>query len=209
MKTVSNLQKCKMSDIKILKWVFVLTMAFCCFHPSIAQNQTQSPEVKKEAELKRLEMTIGTAKAGLERAEKRAATADSLLSIGPELIKEGKAAQKEIDSEKGIREKGYKSKVKELDKQMKSKDKNEVAAARKEFKTIDTQYKAEMKVLAAKERDAQKKITTGENNKNKGKTTQKTSKETVKRAQVTLDAAQTKLDAAKGGDKSVKSKKKR
>ena len=209
MKTVPNLQKSKVSEMIKLKWVLVMMIAICSMHPSFAQTQTQSPEAKKEAELKRLEMTIGTAKAGLERAEKRAASADSLLTVGPELIKEGKSAQKEIDSEKGVREKAYKAKVKELDKQMKSKDKNEVAAARKEFKTIDTQYKAEMKVLAAKERDAQKKITTGENNKNKGKTTQKTSKETVKRAQVTLDAAQTKLDAAKGGDKSVKFKKKR
>jgi hypothetical protein len=209
MKTVPNLQKSKVSEMIKLKWVLVMMIAICSMHPSFAQTQTQSPEAKKEAELKRLETTLGTAKAGMERAEKRAATADSLLTVGPELIKDGKAAQKEIDSEKGVREKGYKAKVKELDKQMKSKDKNEVAEARKEFKTIDTQYKAEMKVLAAKERDAQKKITTGENNKNKGKTSQKTSKETVKRAQVTLDAAQAKIDAAKGGDKSVKSKKKR
>ena len=173
--------------------------------PALSKAQTD----KKQAELKRLETVVATAKTGLERAEKRAATADSLLNTAPELIKQGKDGKKQTDAEISTREKEYNAKIKALEKQMKSKDKNEVAEARKERKDVDTKYRADQKELTAKQRDAVKKITTGENNKNKGKTTQKTSKETVKRAQVTLDAAQTKLDAAKGGDKSVKSKKKR
>ena len=209
MKTVPNVQKCNVFKMNKIKLVLLLMMAVCTLHPSFAQTKPQSPHSLKEAELKRLETAVGTAKAGLDRAEKKAATADSLLNVGPELIKQGKAAQKQIDSEKSVREKGYKAKVKALDRQLKSKDKTEVAEARKELKSIDTQYKAEMKELVAKERDAQKKITTGENNKNKGKLTEKTSRETVKRAKETLETAQAKLDAAKGGDKSVKSKKKR
>ena len=209
MKKVLNLQKCKVFKINKIKLVLLLMMAVCSLHPSFAQTQPQTPENKKEAELKRLETVLGTAKVGLDRAEKKAASADSLLTIGPQMIKQGKADQKLIEAEKSDKEKVYKSKVKALDKQLKSKDKKEVAEARKELKNIDTQYKADLKELATKERDAQKKISTGENNKSKGKATQKTSRESVKRAKVTVDAAQAKLDAAKGGDKPVKQKKKR
>ncbi len=209
MKTIPNLQICKVFKMNKIKMVLLLLMAVCCLNPSFAQTQTQTPEMKKAAELKRLETAVGTAKAGLNRAEKKAASADSLLNTGPAMIKQGKDAKKQTDAEKSVREKGYNAKAKALDKQMKSKDKTEVAEARKEFKKIDTQYKADMKELVAKDRDALKKISTGENNKTKGKTTQKTSRESVKKAQVTLDAAQARLDAAKGGGTLVKQKKKK
>jgi len=209
MKNVPNPQKCKVFKMSKIKIVLLLLIAGSSFLPSFAQTQPQSAESRKEAELKRLETAVATAKVGLDKAERRAVSADSLLSVGPEMIKQGKTEQKQIESEKSVREKGYKTKVKALEKQLKSKDKNEVAQARKEQKSVDTQYRADLKELSVKERDAQKKITTGENNKNRGKSTQKTSRETVKRAQSTLDAAQAKLDAAKGGDKTLKSKKKR
>ena len=209
MKTVPNLQKCKVFKMNKIKLFLLVMIAVCSVHTSFAQTQPQSAESKKEAELKRLETSVATAKISLDKAEKRAASADSLVNVGPEMVKQGKSDLKQIDSEKSVRDKGYKAKVKTLDKQLKSKDKNEVAEARKELKSVDTQYRADMKELATKERDAQKKITTGESNKNRGKMTQKTSRETVKRAQATFDAAQAKLDAAKGGDKSVKPKKKR
>lgn len=209
MKTVLNLQKCKVFKINKIKLVLLLMIAVCSLHPSFAQTKVQSPESKKEAELKRLETVLGTAKVGLKQAEKKAATADSLLTVGPELVKQGKADQKQVDAEISAREKEYKAKVKTLDKQMNSKDKNAAAEARKERKNVDTQYRADMKDLTAKQRDALKKITTGENNKNRGKASQKTSREAVKRAQATLEAAQTKFEAAKGGDKPVQQKKKR
>jgi len=209
MKTVPNPQKCKVFKMNKIKLVLLLLIALGSFLPSFAQTQPQSAESRKEAELKRLETTVANAKVGLDKAEKRAASADSLLLVGPEMLKQGKADLKQIDSEKSVREKGYKAKSKALDKQLKSKDKNEVAQARKELKSVDTQYRADLKELSTKQRDAQKKITTGENNKNRGKSTQKTTRETVKRAQATLEAAQAKLDAARGGDKTVKTKKKR
>ncbi len=209
MKTTPDLQKCKVFKMNKIKMVLLVMMAVCSLNPSFGQTQPQTPEMKKAAELKRLETAMETAKASLDRAERKVVTADSLLNVGPELIKQGKADQKQISSEKSVREKGYNTKVKALEKQMKSKDKAEVAEARKEFKSIDTQYKADMKELTAKERDALKKISTGENNKTKGKMTQKTSRESVKRAEAQLEAAQARLDAAKGGDKSVNQKKKK
>ncbi|HEY3389581.1 MAG TPA: hypothetical protein VGK38_08430 [Prolixibacteraceae bacterium] len=192
-----------------IKLMLLVMMAVCCLHPSFAQTQPQTPESKKAAELKRLETAVGTAKAGLNMAEKKAATADSLLNVGPELIKQGKADEKQAGNEISARDKEYKAKVKELDRKMKSKDKNEAAEARKDRKNVDTQYRADLKELTTKQRDALKKISTGENNKNRGKASQKTSREAVKRAEVTLNAAQAKLDAAKGGDKPVNTKKKR
>lgn len=209
MKTVPYLQKCKVFKMNKIKLVFLVMIAVCSLQLSFAQTQPQTAESKKAADLKRLETTAGTAKVSLDKAEKRAATADSLVNVGPEMVKQGKAELKQIDSEKSVREKGYKSKVKALDKQMKSKDKTEVAEGRKELKSIDTQYRADVKEMATKEREAQKKISTGENNKTRGKSTQKTSRDAVKRAQETLDAAQAKLDAAKGSGKPVQTKKKK
>ncbi len=209
MKKVPCLQKCKVFKMNKIKLMLLVMMAVCCLHPSFAQTQPQTPESKKEAELKRLETAVGTAKAGLNMAQKKAATADSLLNAGPELIKQGKSAEKQIGNEISAKDKEYKAKVKTLDKQVKSKDKNEAAEARKERKNVDTQYRADIKDLTAKQRDAQKKISTGENNKNRGKASQKTSREAVKRAEATLNTAQARLDVAKEGDKSVKTKKKR
>lgn len=209
MKTVPDVQKCNVFKMNKLKMVLLVIMAVCTFHPSFAQTKPQTPENKKEAELKRLETTLVTAKAALNQAEKRAATADSLLKVGPELIIQGKAAQKQIGAQINALEKEYKAKVKTLDKQVNSKNKNEVTEARKERKNVDTQYRADLKELTAKQREAVRKISTGENDKNRGKGSQKTSRESVKRAQATLEAAQARLDAAKGGDKPGKSKKKR
>lgn len=209
MKTVPNPQKCNVFKMNKIKLILLVMVAVFSFNPTFAQTQPQTPESKKAAELKRLETAVVTAKLSLDKAEKRAATADSLLNVGPEMVKQGKAELKQVESEKSVREKGYKAKVKALDKQLKSKDKTEVAEGRKELKSVDTQYRADMKEVATKERDAQKKITTGENNKTRGKSTQKTSLDAVKRAQETLDAAQAKLDASKGVGKPVQTKKKK
>ena len=209
MKTVPYLQKCKVFKMNKIKLVLLVMIAVCTLQTAFAQTQPQTAESKKAADLKRLETTVGTAKVSLDKAERRATIADSLLNVGPEMVKQGKADLKQVESEKSTREKGYKAKVKSLDKQLKSKDKSEVAEARKELKSIDTQYRADMKEVATKEREAQKKITTGENNKTRGKSTQKTSRDAVKRAQETLDATQAKLDAAKGGGKPVQTKKKK
>lgn len=209
MKTVPNLQKCNAFKMNKIKLVLLVLMAVCSLHPSFAQTQPQTPESKKEAEVKRLETAMGTAKAGLNLAEKRAAAVDSLLNAGPELVKQGKADQKQIGTLLSASEKEYKVKVKALDKQMNSKDKNEAAEARKERKNVDTQYRANLKELTAKQREALKKISTGESNTSRGKASQKTSHESVKRAQATLDAAQARLDVAKGGNKPIQSKKKR
>jgi len=209
MKTIQDSKKCNVFKMNKFKLVLLVMMAVCSLHPSFAQTQPQTPESRKEAELKRLETALVTAKSGLNLAEKRGATADSLLNVGPELIAQGKAAQKQIGAQINALEKEYKSKVKLLDKQVNSKNKTEATEARKERKNVDTQYRSDLKDLTTKQRDALKKITTGENNKNKGKALQKTSRESVKRAQTNLEAAQARLDAAKGGDKSGKSKKKR
>jgi len=209
MKTGSNVQKCNVFKMNKIKVVLLLMMAVCSVSSSFAQTQPQSAESKKQAELKRLETVVGTAKVGLERAEKRAASADSLLNTAPDLIKQGKDGKKQTDTEISSREKEYNAKIKALDKQMKSKDKNEVAEARKERKDVDIKYRADLKELTVKQRDAAKKITTGESNKDRGKANQKTSRDAVKRAEATLEAAQARLDAAKGGDKSAKQKKRK
>lgn len=209
MKTVPNLQKCNVFKMNKIKLILLVMVAVCSFNPSFAQTQPQTAESKKAAELKRLETVVATAKGGLERAEKRAATADSLLNTAPELLKQGKDGKKQTDAEISSREKEYNVKIKALDKQMKSKDKNEVAEARKERKDVDIKYRADLKELTAKQRDAVKKISTGESNKDRGKANQKTSRDAVKRAEATLEAAQARLDAAKGVGKPVQTKKKK
>lgn len=209
MNTGLDVKKCNVLKMNKIKLILLVSMAICSFNPSFAQTQPQTAESKKAAELKRLETVVVTAKVSLDKAEKRAATADSLLNTAPELIKQGKDGKKQTDAEISSREKEYNAKIKALDKQMKSKDKNEVAEARKERKNVDTKYRADLKELTAKQRDAAKKITTGESNKDRGKANQKTSRDAVKRAQETLDAAQAKLDVAKGGGKTVQTKKKK
>jgi chromosome segregation ATPase len=179
------------------------------FSQSLSAQQT--PEQKKQADIKRFQTTANTAKASLDKAEKKVSDADSLTKVGPQMITEGKAELKDIEKERKAKDKEYDKAVKELTKKQKSKDKSEVTEAKAELKKVDTQYKADMKALDKKEKDATKKITTGESNKEKGKNAKKSAAEGLKKAQASYDAAQEKLDAANGVEKqsSKKDKKKK
>ncbi|MDP4210850.1 MAG: hypothetical protein Q8928_18730 [Bacteroidota bacterium] len=202
MRTILHLSGSNVFKMSRMKWGLSLLTMVCGLNLSFAQTQT--PESKKEADIKRFEATYNTAKAGLAMAEKQAAAADSLLSVGPDMIKEGNATLKEVDAERAAKAKEYKLQTKPLNKRLGSKDKDDATDAKNELKKIDAQFKADMKALDKKEKDAEKKITTGENNKIKGKMNKKTSAEKLKNAQAKFDDAEAKLDAAKGGDEPVK-----
>jgi hypothetical protein len=178
---------------------------------SQAVSAQQTPEQKKQADIKRLQTSVNTAKVSLDKAEKKVSDADSLSKVGPQMITEGKAELKDIEKQRKAKDKEYDKAVKDLTKKQKSKDKAEVTEAKAELKKVETQYKADMKDLDKKAKDATKKQTTGENNKEKGKAAKKTAAESLKKAQATYDAAQAKLDAANGVEKqdSKKDKKKK
>lgn len=193
MKIRLNLQKCKMLKINL-----ALLISVCCLQLSFAQ--TQNAQSKKEADIKKAEASVTAAKAKLTQAEKQVKVADSLITAGPQMVKESKVTLKKIDADRKTKDKEYKAKIKPINKSMKSKDKNEAADARKELAKVNLQYRTDMKDLDKQERDANKKIITGENNENKGKMSKKNASESLKRAQAAYDAAEEKLEKAQGND---------
>ncbi len=176
----------------------------------LSQAQTLTPAEKKAVEVKKLETALTVAKNKVALNEKQLNNADSLVSTGNNLIKDGKTETKAAESERKTVDKTYATAKKPLLKQSTSKDKEEVKAAKADIKELDTQYKIDTKALDTRLKVATKKSTTGTANVTKGKTTQKTAKDALKLSQASLDAAQAKYDTATGvADDSPKGKKKK
>jgi len=176
----------------------------------LTQAQTLTPAEKKAAEVKKLETSLTAAKNKVALNEKQLNNADSLVSTGNNLIKDGKTETKAVESERKTVDKTYNTAKKPLLKQSTSKDKEEATAAKGDIKALDTQYKIDTKALDTRLKVATKKSTTGTANVTKGKTAQKTAKDALKLSQASLDAAQAKYDAATGvADDSQKGKKKK
>ncbi|MCX6334774.1 MAG: hypothetical protein NT092_10815 [Bacteroidia bacterium] len=169
-----------------------LMMLFFLMLPLIATAQTD----RKATELKNLEKGITVARARVQLNQKQIADADSLIKLGFQIIREGKAETGIIYSESNKIEKNYSSKHKPLVKLSTSKDKAEAAKARADLKALDAQYRADNITLETRLRSAERKQSAGASQIIRGKTAKLNARDALKTSTAALKAAQDKFDAA-------------
>ena len=184
----------------------LIMLAFLLLAPVLTQAQTD----KKAAELKKLETGVATAKARVALNERQLTVSDSLITSGTQLIAESKTETKAIEADRKKLDKDNATNQKALIKLSSSKDKEESGKARADLKTLDVQYKLDSRALATRQKDATKKLSTGNANLTKGKAAKKNAKDALKISEAALDAAQGRYDAASdSGEKTISKEKKK
>jgi len=151
--------------------IVAVIAVFAIFSSSFISGEESSPKKnessnvsadKKDADIKRAENAVVKNKTALDNADKKVSEADAEIKAGNEMINEGKSDEKRIYAEIMRREKENKAAKTILEKQSKSKDKEEAMQARSEMKIIDDKEKADMRNFNSKLKACDKKIKTGE-----------------------------------------------
>jgi len=184
--------------------IFVM-LSFLFLAPVLLMAQTD----KKAVELKKLETGLATAKAKVALNERQLTKADSLITMGTEMIAESKTEIKAITTERKKLDKENATRQKPLTKLSTSKDKEEATTAKTDLKALGVQYKLDTKALDTRLKDATKKSTTGSANLTKGKAGKKTAQDVLKNAQAALNVAQEKYDVASGSGEETNQKDKK
>ena len=179
-----------------------LIMMFFLALPLLAVGQTD----RKAEELKNLEKNIAVARARVELNQKQLAATDSLISLGQQMIKEGKSEVKTIYSESDDIEKKYASEHKTLENLLKSKEKAEITKARADLKVLDAKYRADNVSLEVRLKSAERKQTSGASYIARGKTARLNARDALKTSGSALKVAQDKYDAATAPAESKKTK---
>lgn len=122
------------------KLVLIVFIAFSSLS-SVAQEEMS----REELALKKAEDKVEANRVKLVNVKRQIETADSLYVAGEELDDAGKTRKMAARDQVKAIEKQYKSDSKPFNKQMKSKDRTEVATAKAEFRELTTQYKADLK----------------------------------------------------------------
>jgi hypothetical protein len=185
----------------------LLMLSFLLLIPVFLNAQTD----KKQADLKKLETSLAAAKAKVALNEQQLAKADSLITLGTQMISESKTENKAIETERKKIDKDKATKQKSLLKLSTSKDKDEATQARVDLKALDVQYKSDSKALGIRLKDATKKMSTGNANLTRGKAGKKSAQDALKISRKALDTAQEKFDNANtsGEEPAAKGKKKK
>jgi hypothetical protein len=183
----------------------LLMLPFLLLIPVLTNAQAD----KKQAELKKLETNLATAKAKVALNERQLAKSDSLITLGNQMIAESKAENKAIESERKKLDKDKATRQKSILKLTASKDKDEASQARVDLKALDVQYKSDSKALGTRLKDATKKMSTGNANLTRGKAGKKSAQDALKISRKALDAAQEKYDNANVSDENTNSKAKK
>jgi len=184
--------------------IFVM-LSFLLLAPVLLPAQTD----KKAVELKKLETGLATAKAKVALNERQLTKADSMITIGTEMIAESKTEIKAITAERKKLDKENATQQKPFTKLSTSKDKEEATTAKADLKALGVQYKLDTKALDTRLKDATKKSTTGSANLTKGKASKKTAQDALKNSQAALNVAQEKYDVASGSGKEANPKDKK
>ena len=151
---------------------------------------------KKQAELKKLETSLATAKAKVALNEQQLSKSDSLITLGTQMTAEAKTENKAIEADRKKLDKEYATNQKSLSKLSTSKDKDESSKARADLKALSLQYNSDSKALGARLKDATKKMSTGNANLTRGKAGKKSAQDALKISRKSLDIAQEKYDSA-------------
>jgi hypothetical protein len=185
----------------------LLMLSFLLLIPVFLNAQTD----KKQADLKKLETSLAAAKAKVALNEQQLAKADSLITLGTQMISESKTENKAIETERKKIDKDKATKQKSLLKLSTSKDKDEATQARVDLKALDVQYKSDSKALGIRLKDATKKMSTGNANLTRGKAGKKSAQDALKISRKALDAVQEKYDNANasGEEPAAKGRKKK
>lgn len=192
-----------MSTLKSFR--ILILLPFLLLTTVLASAQTD----KKQAELKKLETNLATAKAKVALNERQLAKSDSLITLGSQMIAESKAENKAIEADRKILDKENAVNQKPLTKLSTSKDKEEAMKAKADLKALDLQYRSDSKALGIRLKDATKKMTTGNANLTRGKTGKKTAQDALKISRKALETAQEKYDNAIGSGDNPPSKSKK
>jgi hypothetical protein len=164
---------------------------------------------KKQAEMKKLETNLAAAKAKVALNEQQLSKSDSLITLGTQMIAESKTENKAIETDRKKLDKDNVTKQKSLTKLSTSKDKDESSKARADLKALNLQYSSDSKALSNRQRDATKKMSTGNANLTRGKAGKKSAQDALKISRKTLDTAQEKYDNANGSEANTISKEKK
>jgi hypothetical protein len=151
---------------------------------------------KKQAELKKLETSLATAKAKVALNEQQLSKSDSLITLGTQMTAEAKTENKAIEADRKKLDKEYATNQKSLSKLSTSKDKDESSKARADLKALSLQYNSDSKALGARLKDATKKMSAGNANLTRGKAGKKSAQDALKISRKSLDIAQEKYDSA-------------
>jgi hypothetical protein len=194
-----------MSNVKSFRIIILLPLLF--LNPVLTNAQTD----KKQAELKKLETSLTTAKAKVALNEKQLTNSDSLITLGNQMIAESKTENKAIETERKKLDKDKVTKQKSLLKLTASKDKDEANQARTDLKALDVQYRSDSKALGTRLKDATKKMSTGNANLTRGKAGKKSAQDALKISRKALNIAQANYDdaSASGENSTSKDKKKK
>src|SRR5664280_55619 len=168
-----------MSTVKSFRILIVLPFLL------LTSVLTNAQADKKQAELKKLETSLATAKAKVALNEQQLTKSDSLINLGTQMITESKTETKAIEAERKKLNKDNITSQKPLTKLSTSKDKEESNKARADLKALDVQYKSDSKALDTRLKDA------------------------TKISRKALDTAQEKYDDANGSGVNTSSKEKK
>jgi len=192
-----------MNTVKSFRILIVLF--FLLLTPVLTNAQAD----KKQAELKKLETSLATAKAKVALNEQQLSKSDSLINLGTQMIAESKTETKAIEAERKKLNKDNITSQKPLTKLSTSKDKEESNKARADLKALDVQYKSDSKALDTRLKDATKKMSAGNANLTRGKAGKKNAQDALKISRKALDTAQEKYDDANGSGVNTSSKEKK
>lgn len=170
---------------------------------------TQAQVTNDESAKNRQEAAIAALQKNIDKFEAQLTVADSLISVGNQMMTEAKSEIKSAENDRKKIEKEYLSSKKTLEKKTGSKNKEEAAAAKADLKSLDSQYKQDIKHVDLRLKEANKKSTDGIKNIEKGKNLKKNAGDGLKKAKTALEEAQAKLDAMKNPPQEKSSSKKK
>ncbi len=126
----------------------------------------------------------------VDQADALIFSADSLIEVGTNMMKETEIELKALAAEEKNLNRDYFNAKKPLEKQLRSKDKEEVAQAKAELKQVEDQYKADMKDWNNRYKVAIKNYDGGAKLVQKGKSNLSKAKEKKKGAEKALKDAE-------------------
>ncbi len=170
---------------------------------------TQAQVTNDESAKNKQEAAIAALQKNIDKFEAQLTVADSLISVGNQMMTEAKSEIKSAENDRKKIEKEYLSSKKSLEKKAGSKNKEEAASAKADLKSLDSQYKQDIKHVDLRLKEANKKSTDGIKNIEKGKNLKKNAGDGLKKAKTALEEAQAKLDAMKNPPQEKSSSKKK
>ena len=159
-------------------------------------NSNAQVKTGKEVAIKNAEVALSKAQVILDKIERQLVISDSLIVSGQNMIKEATTELKNIELESKKLEKEDNVNRKPLEKQLRSKDRDESKQAMVEIKKLDALVKTNFKESTNKLKIANKQRTVGEANLSKGKSMKSIAQSGLKAAKSNVKLAQEKLDKA-------------